>query len=126
MPIKLTVKGDWSKVDGYFERMKELFSKGRFDEWGQMGVDALRYATPKRTGLTSESWSYEIKRSSGKASIEWYNSNTNDGRNIAILIQYGHGTKHGAWVEGRDYVNPAMISVFEQIANEMWEEVTNV
>jgi len=124
MPIKLTVKGDWSKVDGFFERMKELFNKGRFDEWGQMGVDALREATPKRTGLTSESWSYEIKRSHGRASIEWYNSNTNDGNNIAILIQYGHGTRQGAWVEGRDYINPAMVNVFEEIAKEMWEEVT--
>lgn len=124
MPIKLTVNGDWSKVDGYFERMKELFSKGRFDEWGRMGVDALRYATPKRTGLTSESWSYDIKRSSGRVSIEWYNSNTNDGNNIAILIQYGHGTRQGAWVEGRDYINPAMVDVFENIVKEMWEEVT--
>lgn len=121
--IKITATGDFSKAYGFIERVKEVFNRGVFDEYGRMGVDALREATPKRTGKTSESWYYKIKRGSKAVSIEWCNSNSNNGENIAVLIQYGHATKQGAYVRGRDYINPAMKEVFEKIASELWEEV---
>lgn len=121
--IKITATGDFSKAYGFIERVKEVFNRGVFDEYGRMGVDALREATPKRTGKTSESWYYKIKRGSKAVSIEWCNSNSNKGQNIAVLIQYGHATKQGAYVRGRDYINPAMKEVFEKIASELWEEV---
>lgn len=121
--IKITATGDFSKAYGFIERVKEVFNRGVFDEYGRMGVDALREATPKRTGKTSESWYYKIKRGSKAVSIEWCNSNSNKGQNIAVLIQYGHATRQGAYVRGRDYINPAMKEVFEKIASELWEEV---
>lgn len=121
--IKITATGDFSKAYGFIERVKEVFNRGVFDEYGKMGVEALREATPKRTGKTSESWYYKIKRGSKAVSIEWCNSNSNNGENIAVLIQYGHATKQGAYVRGRDYINPAMKEVFEKIASELWEEV---
>ena len=121
--IKITATGDFSKAYGFIERVKEVFNRGVFDEYGRMGVEALREATPKRTGKTSESWYYKIKRGNKAVSIEWCNSNSNNGENIAVLIQYGHATKQGAYVRGRDYINPAMKEVFEKIASELWEEV---
>ncbi len=89
-----------------------------------MGVDALSAATPVDTGLTASSWGYEIHSSGATSSIVWTNSNVNDGIPIAILIQYGHGTRSGAYVQGRDFINPAMRSVFDNIANAVWKEVT--
>lgn len=122
--IKITTKGDFSKAYSFMERMKEVFKHGVFDKYGQIGVEALREATPKRTGLTSESWYYKIKRNTGNVAIEWGNSNVNKGENIAVLIQYGHSTRQGAYVRGTDYINPAMKPVFEQIASDLWKEVT--
>lgn len=119
-------KGDFSKLNRYFERLKEAIKLGILDKYGQMGVDALSAATPVESGLTASSWYYKIERGGGSVSINWYNSNVNKGVPIAIILQYGHGTGTGGWVEGRDYINPAIRPVFDQIADEAWKEVTKI
>jgi len=92
--------------------------------YGQMGVDALARSTPIDSGLTKAKWSYSVDQSRGKHSITWYNSNVEDGAVIAILLQYGHGTGTGGYVQGRDYINPAIRPLFDRIADEVWKEVT--
>ena len=87
---------------------------------------ALSSATPVRTGLTANSWYYEIEHQNGSVSITFNNSNVNKGVPIAIILQYGHGTRNGGWVQGRDYINPAIQPVFDRIAKEAWEEVTKL
>ena len=87
---------------------------------------ALASATPTETGKTASSWFYEISHNKGSATITFSNSNINKGVPIAIILQYGHGTGTGGWVEGRDYINPAIQPIFDKIANEAWKEVTKV
>lgn len=113
----------FKKTDSYLERLKEVFKSGLLDKYGKMGVDALRDATPKDTGLTSESWVYDIARVNHTITITWRNTNLNNGVPVAVLIQYGHATRNGGFVQGIDYVNPAMAPVFQQIAEEAWKEV---
>lgn len=117
-------KGDFSKVAGMFERMKHAIHLSRLDIYGQEGVDALASATPFDSGLTSKSWEYEITYSKDGARIQFNNTNVKNGVPIAIILQYGHATKNGGWVEGRDYINPALRPVFDRIADEAWREVT--
>ena len=113
----------FKKTDSYLERLKEVFKSGLLDKYGKMGVDALRDATPKDTGLTSESWVYDIARVNHTITITWRNTNLNNGVPVAVLIQYGHATRNGGFVKGIDYVNPAMAPIFQQIAEEAWKEV---
>lgn len=122
--IKLTSKGDFSKVTKFFEQMTKAAEVDVLEQYAHQGLSALSAATPVRTGKTAASWSYQIKRYSGGAKITFYNSNTNDGVNIAIILQYGHATGNGGWVQGRDYINPAIQPVFDQIAEAAWKEVT--
>lgn len=122
--IKIRQKGDFSKVTNYFERIKNVFHVSILDKYGQEGVAALSSATPKDTGKTSESWYYEIVYTSDRAEIQFYNSNIQNGVPIAIILQYGHGTGTGGWVEGRDYINPAIQPIFDKILNDVWKEVT--
>lgn len=124
--ITFRMKGNFSKVSSYLERIREAVHLGILNKYGQMGVDALSAATPVDTGLTAASWSYTIQNDGNTASITWTNSNVNKGVNIAIILQLGHGTGTGGWVEGRDYINPAIQPIFEQLAQEAWEEVTRV
>ena len=124
--ISFRQKGDFSKLDKYFERLKEAGKIGVLDKYGRAGVSALASATPTRTGKTAASWSYEIKRQNGSTSIEFLNSNINKGVPIAIILQYGHGTGTGGWVEGRDYINPAIQPIFDKLAEEAWKEVTKI
>ncbi len=124
--ISFRQKGDFSKLDKYFERLKEAAKIGVLDKYGRAGVSALASATPTRTGKTAASWSYEIKRQNGSTSIEFLNSNINKGVPIAIILQYGHGTGTGGWVEGRDYINPAIQPIFDKLAEEAWKEVTKI
>lgn len=124
--ISFRQKGDFSKLDRYFERLRETAKIGVLDKYGKAGVAALSSATPTETGLTASSWYYEIKRQNGSISLEFYNSNVNKGVPIAIILQYGHGTGTGGWVEGRDYINPAIQPIFDKIANDAWKEVTNL
>lgn len=108
------------------ERLLDYFNKGGLDKFGQKGVAALQAATPKDTGKTADSWTYDIVQSGDRVSIVWSNTNVNDGVNIAVILQYGHGTGNGGYVEGIDYINPAMRSIFQNIADEAWREMINV
>lgn len=124
--ITFKQKGDFSKLDRYFERVKEAARIGILDKYGREGVAALSSATPIESGLAANSWYYEIERNRGSARITFYNSDIENGFPVAIMIQYGHGTGTGGWVEGRDYINPAIQPVFDKIANEAWREVTRL
>ena len=124
--ITFRQKGNFSKLNNYLEKLKNVVKLGDLDRYGREGVAALSSATPKDTGLTANSWFYEINHEPGSVSITFNNSNINKGVPIAIILQYGHGTNHGGWVEGRDYINPAIRPVFDKIANEAWEEVTKL
>lgn len=122
--ISFTQKGNFSKTDKFFERMLEGFHLGELDKYGRQGVDALRNATPIESGETANSWSYDIEREDGVTKIVWSNSHVVDGCNIAVILQYGHGTRGGGWVEGQDYINDAIKPIFDEIARSAWEEVS--
>ena len=124
--ISFRQKGDFSNLTNFLERAKNAIHIGDLDKYGKAGVAALSSATPVDTGLTANSWNYKIKRSNGSVSITFNNSNIQNGVPIAIILQYGHGTGTGGWVEGRDYINPAIRPVFDRIAKSAWEEVTKV
>ena len=124
--IQFRHKGDFSKLTRYLEKVKETVNLGILDKYGREGVAALASATPVDSGLTASSWYYEIVRQNESAQINFCNSNINEGVPIAIILQYGHGTGTGGWVEGRDYINPAIQPIFDKIANEAWREVTKL
>lgn len=124
--ISFRQRGDFSKTTRYLERVKEAIHLGLLDKYGREGVAALSSATPVESGLTANSWYYEIDNKSGSAAITFYNSHVNEGVPIAIILQYGHGTGTGGWVEGRDYINPAIQPVFDRLADEAWKEVTKL
>lgn len=100
------------------------FGFSNLDRYGRQGVDALARMTPRESGRTADAWSYEIERRRGRVAIYWRNNHIEDGVNIAVIIQYGHGTGTGGWVEGIDYINPAMRSIFDNIVEGVWKEVT--
>lgn len=124
--ITFRQKGDFSKLTGFLEKAKHVVKLGNLDKFGKAGVDALASATPVDSGLTASSWYYEIENKHGSATISFHNSNIQNGVPIAIILQYGHGTNNGGWVEGRDYINPAIQPIFDEIANEAWREVTKL
>ena len=122
--ISFRQKGDLSKVTRHLERLKEVARLGILDKYGREGVAALASATPVESGKTASSWYYEIVREKGSVSIRFLNSNIQNGVPIAVIIQYGHGTGTGGWVQGIDYINPAIQPIFNKITNELWREVT--
>lgn len=128
--ITIKHKGDFKNVEKLLRRNQFGLTKNKrlmkgLRELAQKGVDALQKATPKDTGLTADSWGYIIyETKDGNLSIEWYNTNENKGANIAMLIQYGHATSSGYWIEGIDYINPAMKPLFDKLGEEAWAEVT--
>lgn len=124
--ISFSHKGNLSKTTRYLEKIKHAVGLGLFDKYGREGVAALAAATPVESGLTASSWHYEITNKSGVVKITFYNSNIQNGVPVAIILQYGHGTGTGGWVEGRDYINPAIQPIFDKIANEAWREVTTL
>ena len=124
--ITFRQKGDFSKLTRYLERVKEVVKLGDLDKYGRAGVAALASATPVDSGLTASSWYYEISNKNGLAMISFHNSNIQNGVPIAIILQYGHGTRNGGWVEGRDYINPAIRPIFDRIADDAWKEVTKL
>jgi len=124
--IKFRQKGDFSKLTRFLEKAKEAVHLGNLDKYGREGVAALASATPVDSGLTADSWRYEITNKQGSAKITFYNSNIQNGVPIAIILQYGHGTRNGGWVQGRDYINPAIQPIFDKIVNEAWREVTKL
>ena len=124
--ISFRQKGDFSKLTRYFERVKKAVKLSDLDKYGREGVAALASATPVDSGKTASSWYYEIENKNGSAKISFFNSNVNKGVPIAIILQYGHGTRNGGWVQGRDYINPAIQPIFDRITNEAWKEVTGL
>lgn len=117
-------KGDFSKTTRFLERAKHVVRLADLDRFGREGVAALASATPVESGLTASSWYYEITYTKSGAKIAFNNSNIQNGVPIAIILQYGHGTGTGGWVEGRDYINPAIQPIFNRIVDEAWREVT--
>ena len=124
--ISFRHKGDFSKTTRFLQRAKKVPSMKVLEKYGREGVAALASATPVDSGETANSWFYEIEHSAGSAVIRFNNSNINQGVPIAIILQYGHGTGTGGWVQGRDYINPAVRPVFDKIVHEVWKEVTKL
>ena len=125
MPISIRHKGDFEKTTNFLIKMSNRQFLKRLDEYGQMGVNALKAATPVRTGKTASSWAYEIRQNGSDISLVWTNSNKSRGVPIVFYIQYGHGTKSGRYVQGYDFINPAIQPVFDQIKKDIWGEVTS-
>lgn len=125
MRAKFEVSGGFTKTERFLNRMKRREYLNVLDEFGRDGVQALRNATPVDSGATAEAWDYEIKRTRNYTEIVWTNSNINDGVPIAVILQYGHGTGTGGYVQGRDYINPAIRPVFDKIAEKAWKVVTS-
>lgn len=124
--IRVKHKGDFSKTITFLKKSETLFQNYNFSRFGEEAINALADATPKDTGLTSQSWVYKIEKTKTKVKISFYNTNIQNGVIIALLLQYGHATTSGTWIEGRDYINPAILPVFEKLKNDMWKEVTNL
>lgn len=127
--IKITSHGDFKKVNGFLEKCLEGAKLGLLDRYGQKGVELLSAATPVRTGKTAASWTYKIERAPGSVTIVWENTNTVVTRekevSIALLLQYGHGTRNGGYVKGRDFINPVILPFFDQLADDAWEGIVN-
>lgn len=119
-------KGDFNKTDKFFKRVSFSNYLHIFDKYGAIGVNALSSVTPLDTGKTANSWGYKINRNNKGVTITWTNSNMVDGIPVAILLQYGHGTKNGGYVQGLDYINPTMIPIFNKIIDDIWREVTSL
>lgn len=126
MPINVTVRGSWANTEAFLKRMQQQTYLLQLERFGAVGVAALAEATPKESGKTARSWTYEIIQLPGYYSIVWINTNVEEPGHIPIaaIIQYGHGTRGGGYVQGRDYINPPMRPIFDQIASDMWKEVT--
>ena len=122
--IKIKHKGDFSKTFEYFGKLKKKIRMADLDKYAMEGVAALASATPVDTGLTARSWYYTITDSNGRVTISFNNSNIQNGVPIAIILHYGHGTRHGGWVEGRNYITPAIQPIFDKITEKAWREVT--
>ena len=130
MSIRLTSKGDYNRITGYLKDLKnkkaQRIIQSALEKYGQEGVSALSTATPVKTGKTASSWRYEVEVGNESARLTFYNDNINNYVNIAIILQYGHGTGTGGWVEGRDYINPAIQPIFDRIPDEVWKEVSGL
>ena len=123
--IRITTKGDFNNTFKFLNKMSKFQINKILEKYGKMGVEALRSATPIDSGKTAESWGYEISVGKEGATIHWTNTNQNKGVYIAVILQYGHGTGTGGYVQGIDYINPAIRPVFDKIAEEAWMEVVN-
>ena len=121
--ISFKHKGDFSNTTKYFKKTKNVIKNISFDKYGEAGVEALKSATPYDTGLTASSWYYKVSKNNERVRIGLYNSNIQNGVPIAIILQYGHATRGGGYVEGKDYINPAVKDVFDEILNNAWKEV---
>lgn len=124
--IGFTHTGDFSKATAYLKSLKQMQIRNILEKYGKDGVIALSSATPVDTGLTAQSWYYKIEQKDNVTKLLYCNSNINNGVPIAIILQTGHGTRTGGWVEGRDYINPAIQPIFDKIVKEAWGEVTKL
>ena len=122
--ISFRQSGDFSNLTDFFKRSKNMSAMDVLHKYGREGVAALSLSTPVDTGVTASSWYYQIQKDGDTTSITFCNSNIQNGVPIAIILQYGHGTRNGGWVEGRDYINPAIQPIFDKIADAAWKEVT--
>ena len=123
--IYRTSHGDFKKTTKFLEFMKSGDVFDNLDKYGRQGVDALSSATPRDTGETAQSWGYKVSHNKGYYAIDWFNTHKEGAVNIAVIIQYGHGTGTGGWVEGRDYINPVIRPLFDRIVEDIWRQVTN-
>lgn len=123
--FRATSSGSFTKTTHFLEALQRGKMFSNLSSYGQRGVDALRSATPVETGETAGDWGYQVGHTKGRVSISWFNTHDEDGVNIAVIIQYGHGTGTGGWVQGRDYINPAMRPIFDKILDDVWRQVTN-
>lgn len=123
--IKATSSGDFENTTKFLNFMKSGALWKNLDKYGRQGVDALSSATPFDTGRASQSWGYQLGSQNGRYSISWFNTDVEGGVNIAVIVQYGHATGTGGWVEGRDYINPAIRPVFDRIVDDIWGQVRN-
>ena len=123
MGINITSSGNFKKTEKFLSSMKSQTMFDALEPYARDGVSALAMATPTETGRTADSWDYNIDISESLCRISWTNSNINNGVNIAVILQYGHGTKNGGYVEGRDYINPAISDTFNKLADQMWRAV---
>ena len=124
--IRLKQKGDFSRTEHYFKRIGKAAKTFDVEKYGERGVRALSKATPVATGKTASSWYYEITNENGIMKLSFCNSNIQNGVPIAIILQYGHATNHGGYVQGRDYINPAIQPLFDEMAKDAWKEVTRI
>lgn len=124
--IKITQKGDFSKTQKYLNLLMNKKYLVVAERYAQKGVEALRDATPKDSGLTADSWDYKIESDNNRTAIIFTNSHIEKGVNIAIILNYGHGTRNGGYVQGRDYINPAIQPIFDELVDAAWEEVTKI
>lgn len=123
--IKIKQSGNFNNTERFFKRAQKMDFFRNLEKYAREGVTALASATPVDSGKTAASWDYEIQKRQGKVSIYWTNSNINNGVPIAVILQYGHGTNGGGYVQGRDYINPAIRPIFDKIAENAWKEVTS-
>lgn len=121
--ITFVQKGNFNKTERFLKKVKDIKFMDKLKKYGEEGVTALSQATPRDTGATADAWGYEIHTSRQGVAIYWTNSNSNDGIPIAVLIQYGHGTRNGGYVQGRDFINPAIRPIFDKISDDIWAEV---
>jgi hypothetical protein len=124
-PISFTTTGSTARTRAFLQKMQTFQFKSFLEGLGQRGVIALSNATPVDSGLTAASWSYEIVDTGGSTNLTWINTHNESGVNIAIILQYGHGTGTGGYVAGRDYINPAIQPIFDQILTDLWKQVTS-
>lgn len=122
--VTITTKGNFKKFNSFLEKSKNIFNVGILDKYGRIGVEELRKATPTDTSQTANSWSYKIKRTKDSVTLEFHNSNIQNGVNVAMILYTGHATKEGYWVEGVDYINPALKPIFDELAKNAIEEAT--
>lgn len=122
--ITFSQSGDFSNTERFLKNVANDSFFANLESYGQAGVRALADNTPRDSGETAMSWGYKVIRSRTNPGIEWYNTNVNDGTSVAILIQYGHATKSGGYISGRDYINPVIRPIFDKIAEDIWKKVT--
>ena len=121
--IEITAKGDYTNTLDFLKKVVKGDAFSDLDKYGRMGVEALSRATPKDTGETAQSWDYRITKTSTSVMIEWFNTHRVGETSVAVLVQYGHGTRNGGYIQGRDFINPAMKPVFDKISDEIWKKV---
>lgn len=123
--VSVTQRGNFQKTERFLSKLTQLHYARKLRHYGEKGVAALKAATPKDSGKTAESWSYEIVEEKGRTALYWRNSHVVNGVNIALVLQYGHGTRNGGFVEGIDYIPPAVRPIFREMADEVWKEVVS-